>query len=671
MKPPDSIQNGPRNIMVFILVIATAAGFCTMSYEVLWFRILKYFVDTSIQSFGIMLTTFLFGLMAGGFLFSRLIDSRRDKFLLLGFMEIGIGILSVFSIPMISQANNLIAGLNTLLGTNWGQEIFIRFMVFSIVMLPTAILAGGAFPVFTMIYSENSNAIGKSIGEVFSFNTIGGAIGSFASGFLLIPLLGVENSIFAICMVNVFIGLSCWFVGSRLRTKNKIIVSVIALVVAVFLVVEIPQNSFVNIYNAKYPPPDNEMLYCKETINGTTTVFQNTRQNMQRYLLIDGIGEVSTDYFSLRAFRFLDMLPFLYLPEAQNALVVTFGSGIVAGSIGSMPGIKHVDCVEICDKAFDAARYFSYDNHDVLHNKKINFIVNDGRNFVFTTKNRYDIISADATHPTSSDSWILYTREFYDLCKSKLVDNGVMCQWIPLHGIREEDYKKLLNTFRTVFPYAALYYSGGRKNTGHTMLLGSKKPMQIDFNAAQKLFEDKQIKDDLEQVNIGSAYDLLHSFIMDQDGIKAYAGNSPINTDDRPQIVFSKFKTQDASVTGIGSIVMFRESVFPSIINIDNAQVLNVRQRINNDYEAETFSIQGQILEFEEFMKRAKQDFGTSQVQILNNLQMSKATFEKAILSYQKSLEIDSNDFHTRYLLEHAMFEYNGLMSYLEKTTGP
>jgi len=40
---------------------------------------------------------------------------------------------------------------------------------------------------------------------------------------------------------------------------------------------------------------------------------------------------------------------------------------------------------QICKEALTAAAYFSQENHDVLHNLKVNLIVNDGRNYVFTT----------------------------------------------------------------------------------------------------------------------------------------------------------------------------------------------------------------------------------------------------------------------------------------------
>jgi spermidine synthase len=425
------------------------------------------------------------------------------------------------------------------------------------------------------------------------------------------------------------------------------------------------------VYGSRYPAPRNEMLYCKENINGTTTVFADAGQNRQRYLLIDGTGEVSTDYFSMRAFRFLGLLPALYRPGATNALVVTFGSGIVAGSMAGLPGIGHVDCVEICKEAFNAAQYFTSENHDVLHNPKINLIVNDGRNFVLTTDRQYDIISADATHPTSSDSWVLYTGEFYRLCRSKLTDDGIMCQWIPLHGILERDYRILLATFRAVFPYAAVYYSGGYKTIGHTMLLGSTKPMRIDVSRASRLFEDRQVKEDLERVNVFSVYDFLNGFIMDQDGIREFAGSVPINTDDRPVIIFSKFALHDRPYMGISSLARYRKNSYVQLCGIDSVTAAQIQRTVDRNFEASGSSIEGQILEFEEYTMRNRQDFGGPKEAIVKNLVESRALFERVISYYEKALGLNPGDQHTRYLLSRAAGEYNYLKSFLEKMGAP
>jgi spermidine synthase len=438
------------------------------------------------------------------------------------------------------------------------------------------------------------------------------------------------------------------------------------IVLACVPLLAVPKNAFLNVYSNRYPPPANRMLYCKENINGTTTVFQNVGKTGRKYMLIDGTGEVNTDYFSMRAFRFLGVLPALYSPETKNALVVTFGSGIATGTIAALPGMEHVDCVEICGEAFNAAQYFSYENHDILHNPKVSLIVNDGRNFVLTTNKQYDIISADATHPTSSDSWILYTKEFYRLCRSKLTDRGVMCQWIPLHGILERDYRIILSTFHTAFPYVSVYYSGGYKTIGHTILLGSKGPLKVDFKKAEKLFTDNQIKQDLQQVNVLDIYDLFNGFVLDQEAIDEFRGSVPLNIDDKPCIIFSKFELGDKPFFGLTPIITYRKNIFPQLCDMDSDSVAQIKQTVDRNFQAMGYTFGGQILEFKEYTVRMAQDFSQSRQVIVRNLLESKAIFEQIISNYRTALQLNEKDSNTKYLLDQASSEFAYLNSFLD-----
>lgn len=667
MKGNTVAQKVDSKGMVLILLIAALAGFCTMSYEVVWFRILKFFVDNSIHSFAIMLTTFLFGITVGGFLFSRFIDSRKDPFLFLGFMELGIGLLCIFSVPVISQINNLLPALTKLFGESWNGEIAMRFVAFSCAMLLPTMLMGGAFPVISKIYSSNQLLVGKSIGEVYGINTMGGVVGSFAGGFVLIPLLGVQNSIAAVSAVNILIGVACLLAGSKVRRPAQFIISGSGILLALILFAAIPRNAFLPVYSSRYPAPANTLLYLKENINGTTAVFQDARRPEQKYLLIDNTGEVSTDYFSMRAFRFLSLLPALYSAKASDALIVTFGSGIVAGSIAGLPGISHVDCVEICKEAFNAAKNFSSENHDVLNSPKINFIVNDGRNYVLTTSKQYDIISADATHPTSSDSWILYTKEFYELCGKRLTDRGIMCQWIPLHGILERDYRIILNTFHKVFPFVAVYYSGGYKTIGHTVLLGSKSPLTIDFGRAQAILQDPQINNDLAQLNIYSVYDFLNGFLMDQEAIDGFSGSVPVNTDDKPGIIFSKFELEKKPYMGLSPIVNNRKSIFPQLCDLNPDSALAVRQKVERNFEAMGRFFEGQVLDYKEATLRMSQDFNQSKSGIVRNLNESKVLFEQIMSEYNAALQLNPEDYNAKYLLMRVSSEYDYLNSFLDQ----
>jgi hypothetical protein len=158
---------------------------------------------------------------------------------------------------------------------------------------------------------------------------------------------------------------------------------------------------------------------------------------------------------------------------------------------------------------------------------------------------------------------------------------------------------------------------------------------------------------------------------MDQDGMREYAGTAPVNTDDRPCIVFSKFKLHDNPYMGISSLIRYRKSISAQLCGMDNDTTAQIKRTVDKNFDAMSNSIEGQILEFEEYTLRMKQDFDQPNEAIVKNLNASKALFEQAIARYKKAMGLNPDDFHTGYLLNRASDEYAYLMSFLGKMNPP
>ena len=118
-----------------------------------------------------------------------------------------------------------------------------------------------------------------------------------------------------------------------------------------------------------------------------------------------------------------------------------------------------VDAVDIVPDVRDAMALFTKENDNVLQRPNWRLIADDGRHFLKISPQRYDVITADATHPAAAESWVLYTQEYYQLVKSKLTEQGVFAQWLPLHNMAPTDYLSVLRTFRSVFPHTLLLFT--------------------------------------------------------------------------------------------------------------------------------------------------------------------------------------------------------------------
>ncbi|GAI74311.1 unnamed protein product, partial [marine sediment metagenome] len=99
----------------------------------------------------------------------------------------------------------------------------------------------------------------------------------------------------------------------------------------------------------------------------------------------------------------LGHLPLLLHENPQKALIISFGAGVTSGAVAKHD-LQQIDAVEISSEVIEANKYFVKENQAVLTDLRVNLIIDDGRNYLLRTTNQYDVITADATHPTGSDS---------------------------------------------------------------------------------------------------------------------------------------------------------------------------------------------------------------------------------------------------------------------------
>jgi spermidine synthase len=210
--------------------------------------------------------------------------------------------------------------------------------------------------------------------------------------------------------------------------------------------------------------------------------------------------------------------------------------------------------VEICPGVRYAAKYFSDFNDHVYQNPKVNFIPGDGRNYLLLSSEKYDIISCDPTHPTLGSGG-LYTREYFLSCRQHLEENGVVCQYLPLHKLSPSDFRMLIMTFAEVFPCVSVWLAHS-----HGILVGTNKVQVLDFEILE------QVKSDM----LGDPYLVAISLILDTKAVKDFTGKIRINTDDRPALEFFRpasllRENWEKNVSGLMSHRVEPNSVFRNL----------------------------------------------------------------------------------------------------------
>ena len=438
------------------------SGFIALGYEVVWARILYIHTSHAAYSFAIMLTVFLTGLALGSAGGSWMLRRRRAALRHFGMLQLAVGLLAVLILHVFARLPSL--HLQDRLG---GYTVPYEFLIAFITVLPPTLLLGAMFPIVGSLYTrERTEHVGLRIGRVNALNTVGAIVGSIGAGFVLVPLLGLRNTSVAFAVLSLAIGTGAMLLDGGATRMRRAMPAAAAVVLAV-AVAFLPTG----FYLGSYYEETERLIFYKEGVETTVAVLEVPEDDF-KISFVNGRDEVPTDRASMAAFRLLGHLPPLIRPGARNALVLSFGNGIATGTLDTHQ-IPVIDAVDLSPEMIEAAAVYSEENYNVLDSERLRLHVEDGRNFLLRTEDRYDIISVDATHPANASSWALFTSEFYQLVERHLAEDGVFMQWIPLHGVRESDYRDILRTVWDVFPEMVVWSTGST----HSYVVATREPM--------------------------------------------------------------------------------------------------------------------------------------------------------------------------------------------------
>jgi len=172
---PETFGGEPlsRAALRFVLFGFGLSGFASMVYEVTWSRVLAMILDSSTYAFTIMLTTFLIGIALGSFLMSKAVDRLPRPLLAFILLEGAIGASAFLGLFLFAELPYLFLVLYRSFSDSLNLIFLAKFLLAFLVMLLPTLLIGGPFPLVVRIYTSNLNRVGRSIGEVYSLNTLG------------------------------------------------------------------------------------------------------------------------------------------------------------------------------------------------------------------------------------------------------------------------------------------------------------------------------------------------------------------------------------------------------------------------------------------------------------------------------------------------------------------
>ena len=513
------------------LLFPALFGFVALACELVWTRILLLHLGSRVYAFALILAVYLIG-VAGGAMLVRRASSVPRRWLAI--CQILVGVTLALEIPILARFGGLLGwiAVHARLRGFVDLEIGLAAAVAALILLPTMAF-GASFPLAVAAYPSTAPAAGRT-GAVAAANTLGGIAGTIVGPLALVPLVGSQNLILLLGAASALAGLA--LASSRIvRAAAATVAS--ALVVGVVLV---PPGT---VLRGAAAVGEGGVEEVRESASATVIVRRVTdARGSWRSLELNGVNVAGTSP-ELRAIQRLQgHLPLLLHPDPEKVLHIGFGSGGTAWAV-AQHRVRQIVVAELSPEVLAVSdRVFGDVNHGVLHDPRVRVLLNDGRNVLLATRERFDVILSDSIHPVYAGNSTLYTREYFELCRDHLRPGGVVSMWLPLYSLTEESYLAIVRAFWEVFPSTCIWYDPMVLNE-FTVVTGSLQPGPVRLR--WQALGNPALQATLAEAGVHGAGTLAQMLLLGPREVAGLVGEVPAHVDDFPEVEYRSGRLLD------------------------------------------------------------------------------------------------------------------------------
>ncbi len=552
-----------RNLLIGVFALS---GFISIAYEVIWFRLLSTVAARSVYAFSSMLAVYLLGLVAGSLICARFFAPRKEQ-LLANFarVQILIGASAMLSLALLGKMSTLKAWLDQMIQGVLPHSLHgllagglsVNLASLIVFGIPTTLIGIG-FPLASELTIQRVGVVGKGIGRLYSLNTLGGVLGSLAAGFLLLPWLGSFWALVIMVVLNVGLA-GVLILRTELRhtiMRREFALACMAVAIIVFTLGPDYITKQLTAYNHA------ELLELRESKDATFVVLEyGTGEDRFVQLLSNGTSYANNSMPGRRYMGALAHLPTLLHPDPKSAVVICIGTGTTVGALTTHDSLEDIYAVDLSQDVFDFAPYFVPINESFHLNPRVHKIAADGRHYLLSSKETFDVLTFEPPPPDDAGVVNLYSEEFYQIARQRMNSEGIIAQWIPMTMARGELSKVLIRAMLNEFKHVSLWVT----NRMEGIALASDNPLFIDEEILRARMAEPRVRASLRAIGMETPEDLLGTFIAADDALVEWIGDTPTVTDDRPRIEYHRsFEVESISPEEIAGI---RQDIAPYFKN--------------------------------------------------------------------------------------------------------
>jgi spermidine synthase len=531
---------------LLVYAIIGLSGLTALGAEVVWTRVLSLLLGATVYTFSIILAVFLIGLWAGSSTGSYVARRIQNPRLALAGCQLLLALAIAWTGYTLAHSLPYWPVDPWLSRDPWFNfELDLARCVWAI--FPATLLWGASFPLALAAAAVPGQDPAQLSGEVYATNTAGSIIGALAFSLVLIPAVGTLGSqqlLIGLAVTSALIAAASVQGASRRRLIPTVALAGGAVVLGgglAWTVSDVPWQ--VVAYGRRVAPivrasdlfdqaNPTRVLFRGEGINSSVVIAERAGQ---RHFYVSGKAEASTAPLDMRLERMMGHVPALIDALPRSVLIVGFGAGITAGSFVSYPDVASIVICELEPMIPPAStQYFGPQNRRVLQDRRTRIIYDDARHYIFTTPEKFDVITTDPIHPWVKGTSTLYSKEYYELVKRHLNPGGVVAQWLPIYDSDEETVKTELATFFQVFPNGTVWSNNVGGDGYDLVLIGQPDTAPINVDELQQRLNRPgyaAVSESLAEVGFHSAVDVLATYAGRASDLRPLLEGARINND--------------------------------------------------------------------------------------------------------------------------------------------
>jgi predicted membrane-bound spermidine synthase len=529
---PSRISGGSRRRW---LVAAFLSGFCLLALEVVWFRFLLFFIRGHSVSFALMLGVVLGGIAVGGLIASRWLRLRREAYRHAASVAFAAGLV------VMTEYANFFLGVRDLSGAivEPAEILWIGTLLMFLPSLLSGIffvLAGAALR--TILSSETGAA-----GLLTLSNTAGAALGSLVAGFLLLPFLGIEKSFFLTSLLYGAVG-AVLFVESPPPRRAAMAMAASLLIGFSFFPFGSMKSRYLSITIGWHlRPGEGRVTAIREGLLETVVYLEHRWLDRPLYyrMLTNSYSMSGTAYPSRRYMKLFVYWPVAVHPNPRHALLISYGVGNTAKALTDTKSIETIDVVDISRDILEMNTYaYPSEAEQPLRDPRVRVHVEDGRFFLRTTDQRFDLITGEPPPPGVRGVVNLYSREYFGFLRARLAEGGIVTYWFPLHSLSDVSAKSVIRAFCDVFEDCSLWNGAG----SDLMLAGTRNargPVSEEIFLRQ--WRNPDLAPELAALGFERPEQLGALFIGDAEYLRGLTQDSRPVTDNFPKRITAPIRS--------------------------------------------------------------------------------------------------------------------------------